>query len=778
MIKNYLSFLNEANVKTKITRDDLNVGDDVMTHGEYDGVGLDYEIGKIIAMKEYGNILIEFEKPFSKKFHAGHKDIGEPGHCFYIPLDNISTNDRNEFEKIIKGVGEEKKNRSQRINTTYKEGDIIVGIGEINNGQKIKIDGEVGIVYYENGQGGLDPKDRGDYKIKRYWVGFIDKFDNSLRSDGEGLPMNAAGINIDSVHMRPINKEEQELVEDKIRPLKKQIDALKKVHEVGTVVIVDGNYGGMPFNNAIGIVRQIQAGYGRNKRNYIIQFTHRINDILYDVNNIIGNNNGYILPSGIVREATEEEIEKSGHLIKILKEEIDDFNYDYKNGDYVITQGQADGINFDGQIGQVVGREGVKPMDRFTIQFIANFSNRLYKVGKFENCYKLNRKYISRPKDVDIEEIKKKLDNKEIMTYRGSPSFEMLLNRMGFKVRMPFMTQSFFDVTDKNDMVSYLPINNFKKLETTDDPYKSRLRQVTKIGKLFRMLNKDVTEKDVETLVNAYKGSFDICISGLSDKLRLVSGEDVRYWYSNLQYVRGGGDLNSSCMQYPEKGPEMQMFVDNPDVIQLLILTDDKEKLLGRALVWRLADPPGATFMDYIYTRHDKDKDLFVMFAEQRGWLSADMVYRRNRGGALPTMVCALNTNKKYQMGKNALDHFDTLRAFNTTENYLTNGDINWKRPNPLPKVDIPKTSPEDGPRATVKKEVKPPFELNSKVQYKKEGAPYDGKTGIFVGMRDDDGKYKIVFDDGKKFAALPKNVYPAPIGIKPIEKEIDDDDI
>lgn len=373
MIEKYNSFLkiNEANVKTKITRDDLKIGDHVMTHGEFDGVGLDYEVGKIIAMKDYGNILIEFDNPFSKKFHAGHKDIGKPGHCFYIPLDNISTNNRAEFEKIIKGVGEEKKNRQQRINTTYKEGDVIVGIGEINTGyQKNKIDGEVGIVYYENGQGGLDQKDRGDYKIKYYWVGFLDKFDTKyMRADGEGLPTNGAGMNVDSIHMRHITREEQELIEDKIKPLKKQIDALKAVYEVGTIVIVDGNYGGI------------------------------------------------------------------------------------------------------------------------------------------------------------------------------------------------------------------------------------------------------------------------------------------------------------------------------------------------------------------------------------------------------------------------ALDHFDTLRTFDTTNNYLTNGNANWKRPNPLPKVDAPKIAPDDvGPRATTakKEDTKTP-ELNSKVQYKKDGAPHDGKTGTFVGIREDDGKYKIVFDDGKKLAANPKNVYPAPAdagGIKPLEEK------
>ena len=96
MIKNYKDYIKpetmmiyEANVKNLVKREDLAVGDDIMTTGIFDGVDLEYQVGKIIGMKDYGNLLIEFKESFSKKFHAGHKDVGKPGHCFYIPLVGI-----------------------------------------------------------------------------------------------------------------------------------------------------------------------------------------------------------------------------------------------------------------------------------------------------------------------------------------------------------------------------------------------------------------------------------------------------------------------------------------------------------------------------------------------------------------------------------------------------------------------------------------------------------------------------------------------------------------
>lgn len=84
----------------KVKRTELKVGDDVMTKGDFDTVDLDKQIGKIIKIGEYGNLLVEFEKSFNKLLHAGYKDIGKAKHCFYIPLENVLSNDKTKFEKL------------------------------------------------------------------------------------------------------------------------------------------------------------------------------------------------------------------------------------------------------------------------------------------------------------------------------------------------------------------------------------------------------------------------------------------------------------------------------------------------------------------------------------------------------------------------------------------------------------------------------------------------------------------------------------------------------
>ena len=759
MIKNYKSFLNtinEANVKNQIKRSDLKIGDDVMTYGSFEDVNLEYQIGKILKMEDYGKILIEFETPFSPKFHAGYNDIGKAKHCFYIPFDNIQTNDRKEFEKIIKQIGEEKKNRAERLNAEYKEGDVIIGVGELGQYKPyVKVDGEIGIVYYSNGNGGINQEDRNERNNKIYWVGFLDRFDKNMTQDYEGLPKNKSGMNIDKIHMRIAKPDELEKYKDKLAEFQKDVEELKKVYDIGTVVIVDGSTGGIDFKSNIGVIRDVRDG-GRGKKTYIIQFLTKFSNYLYDVDNIMGDRIGYPLAKGFLREATQEEKDQYKSQLKSLEEEMKEYNYDYKTGEYIVTHGNYDGIPLDGQIGTIARISGQKPRDQFNIKFITKFNNRL----NYDNSYNLGRGFLSRVKGIDAKELIRKLENKEILPFQVSSAMSILLDRISIKIKNPFMMQSYFDVSNTNDMVTYLPVDKFKRLEIKDDPYKSRLRQPTKAGRFFRMLNDSLTDKEVETLVNGYKSAYDICISGLSDKLKLVSGEDVRFWYNEKNYVKGGGDLNSSCMRHSDKGPEMQMFVDNPDVIQMLILTDEHNKLLGRALVWRLVEPEGGTYMDYPYTRYEKDVELFQLYAKQRNWLTSD------NGRYTSNMICALNTTKHYRMGVDALDHFDTFSYIKNDgegDYLIKNSSDKYKRKNPIPikePIIEPKTLAKQDDDQPIRKEKPVIFEVGDKVIYKKEKSKYNNKIATFYVIRPD-GKYVIEFDEGhNKFAANPSNVF------------------
>lgn len=89
MLYNYNSFVNENQNQKKPTRKDLKLGALVETMGQFDGLDISRQLGKIIEFKEYGYILIEYLTKFSPKLHAGHENIGKEKSCFYVALDNI-----------------------------------------------------------------------------------------------------------------------------------------------------------------------------------------------------------------------------------------------------------------------------------------------------------------------------------------------------------------------------------------------------------------------------------------------------------------------------------------------------------------------------------------------------------------------------------------------------------------------------------------------------------------------------------------------------------------
>lgn len=198
---------------------------------------------------------------------------------------------------------------------------------------------------------------------------------------------------------------------------------------------------------------------------------------------------------------------------------------------------------------------------------------------------------------------------------------------------------SYIDI-DKDDSISYIPSNRawgkwgFTNQEQADirlpdnsDIWTSTQRQSMSIGKLVNKLFDDFSEIAAISALSA--------VTNLSiyDRFKLVKGEDIRFWYAESNYYKepgtNGGGLGQSCMRYDsssKEGKNCQSFFDiyckNPEKCQLLILTNQNNKLLGRALVWsNLRKPTDRVFMDRIYVTKQSDAELFKKYAMEQGWI-------------------------------------------------------------------------------------------------------------------------------------------------------------
>ena len=154
------------------------------------------------------------------------------------------------------------------------------------------------------------------------------------------------------------------------------------------------------------------------------------------------------------------------------------------------------------------------------------------------------------------------------------------------------------------------------------EPYslKSKARSDAKIAKLVNQIFPGkYSEKEVEEFTNTFKN-----LKKQENEFELVKGQDIVKWYNRENYVEESGDLGNSCMRYARCSSYFKIYTENPEEVSLLILKDaEGEKILGRALVWKIRiDIEGVEYyMDRIYAIDDATKKMFQDYADEKGWL-------------------------------------------------------------------------------------------------------------------------------------------------------------
>jgi hypothetical protein len=170
-------------------------------------------------------------------------------------------------------------------------------------------------------------------------------------------------------------------------------------------------------------------------------------------------------------------------------------------------------------------------------------------------------------------------------------------------------------LTDRDDVISYIHVD------------KPNNRQEMKYGRFLNSLetffpNDVFNEHNVEMCVNRFKGFYKLYKE--NSRFKLVSGLSISKWYLGWNYVKGNGSLQNSCMRGIFSQLKFRIYIENPDKINLLILTNEKNQLIGRALVWKLDQPDGRTYMDRIYCSNHAVGQMFINYARQNNWMMHD----------------------------------------------------------------------------------------------------------------------------------------------------------
>lgn len=231
-------------------------------------------------------------------------------------------------------------------------------------------------------------------------------------------------------------------------------------------------------------------------------------------------------------------------------------------------------------------------------------------------------------------------------------------------------------------------INN--NLYDLKSPIWTKSRNPIKIGRLVNnMFPGKFNQQEIEDFTNKYKSTQ----IKKEEQLRVVEGDEIYNWYQEDNYMEKSGQLGSSCMRRGRKS-WFDIYTKNPEVCKMLILTHEdesgEEKLLGRAIVWKLSkcisfgggESQFEWFMDRQYTIKDSDVEKMRKYADEQNW-----GYKSNNNHHSFTSVTYKGETKNYTMTVNLkkaddysydyenYPYVDTFRRYDPNNGTLFNDD-------------------------------------------------------------------------------------------------------
>lgn len=224
----------------------------------------------------------------------------------------------------------------------------------------------------------------------------------------------------------------------------------------------------------------------------------------------------------------------------------------------------------------------------------------------------------------------KYLKNKETLNKDLKNSYKVIkridVNNTNIDINGSYINRIIYYLQNNIDSETFVVISTYYNVSPFINNKKlpENRRSEAKIGRIIRkLLNSDTKLKDkysdstIEKFINIFS-SHDMERKEIFDNFKIVEGESIRKWYAENSYRKVSGELGNSCMRFKKCQSYLDIYTDNPEVCKLLVLLDDQEKLIGRALLWTLID--GVKVIDRIYTIKDSLSQLFLRWSDNNGY--------------------------------------------------------------------------------------------------------------------------------------------------------------
>jgi len=179
--------------------------------------------------------------------------------------------------------------------------------------------------------------------------------------------------------------------------------------------------------------------------------------------------------------------------------------------------------------------------------------------------------------------------------------------------------------------ISYLTKEKIEKVEAEEvkDYWRPKYRYTARPGSVIK---KFLNFED-HRIIESFSTSFLSLVDPPNYRMEVVKGEDIITYYHHANYSQQSGSLGGSCM----KGSPAHFFdiyKKNEDTINMLVMFDQHNKVMGRSLVWIGKD---FKLMDRIYVTNDLYLSYFYnwvsendcIYKEHNNWMSPkQLMYR------------------------------------------------------------------------------------------------------------------------------------------------------
>lgn len=208
------------------------------------------------------------------------------------------------------------------------------------------------------------------------------------------------------------------------------------------------------------------------------------------------------------------------------------------------------------------------------------------------------------------------------------------------------------------------------KEQDSNDRWPEDGLQLIKPGKLLKKLlvesEIEHTDKEIEDTVNRIKNVISIYGDehgefARSPILSVVRGSLIGAYYLEDNYLESSGNLGGSCMRYSSCLPAFRIYEDNQDVVSMLVLKSEDNRVMARALVWNYN---GEYYMDTVYSVRDNYRDMIIDYAKRHNFYYKsqqschhNVFDRRGDTSCLPFVISIpINFNESWQV-----PYMDTL---------------------------------------------------------------------------------------------------------------------